>query len=477
MSRILQYRGRLISEDDGVVAAYAPNILYSVEDLEAPTAPTVDTLSTEDLTPTITGTFDSSDYAGGFTVTVAGATYTLGTDPELTNVGDVWTLAITAPIALGTYDVVARACDAYVNCASDATTDELVLYDSTAPTAPTVTSQTASTSTPTITGTYPSSDAAALTVTVNGVTYTLGVDAALTAVGDNWSLVVPATGAMGAGTYDVVAIVTDASSNATADTTLNELTITAQTCASACPTLRSVLNNVLINLGESQLASTTVLLSESYHLLLRNFFNEFLREIQDAHDWTSIRTDCFATVLSGADSAIINDGTSCIPSGARLTRIADVNRGYYLPLVIDVTDASTPGQMHEINLQEVLRRQWTYTGSVSSPRQFAIDTENNAAIIRLAGLPDANVQLELSMYVPQGAFTGDATDLDSCVKLPHNALKALEVGVTWYALEERGEELGTRGLYTEQRYQNALDAAVAQDEENGSGDNHIMVPV
>lgn len=89
--------------------------------------PTVNTLITPNPTPSISGTYDSSDAAGGFTVTVAGTTYTLGASPQLTAIGDSWTLSITAAITTGIYNVIASSTNGFGNIISDATTDELTI--------------------------------------------------------------------------------------------------------------------------------------------------------------------------------------------------------------------------------------------------------------------------------------------------------------------------------------------------------------
>ena len=110
-------------------------------DTTAPTAPTVASLTTESTTPTISGTFDANDVAGGFTVQVNSITYTLGTDAALTNSGNTWSLTIPAgsELALGTYEVLATATDGSGNAATDITSNELVVQDITAPTVSSVT--------------------------------------------------------------------------------------------------------------------------------------------------------------------------------------------------------------------------------------------------------------------------------------------------------------------------------------------------
>jgi hypothetical protein len=192
-------------------------------DTTGPAVPTVSVQITTDNTPTITGTYDSSD-AGGLTVTVGGATYVLGINPELTAAGNNWTLTIPTALADGAYDVTAVATDPLGNPATDATSNEVVI-DTTGPAAPTVNLQTTNDNTPVISGTFDSGDTNNLTVTINGVTYTLGVDPELTAAGNTWTLTVPTT--LAVGTYDVVVTAADALGNATTDTSANEIVINA----------------------------------------------------------------------------------------------------------------------------------------------------------------------------------------------------------------------------------------------------------
>ncbi|MDO6605735.1 beta strand repeat-containing protein, partial [Arenibacter palladensis] len=190
-------------------------------DLTDPTPPTVNTLLTNDTTPTITGTADSADV---LTVTLNGTTYTEG-DGNLTDNGDgTWTLTVPAgnELAEGTYDVAATTTDLAGNTANDATTDELTI-DLTDPTPPTVNTLLTNDTTPTITGTADSADI--LTVTLNGTTYTEG-DGNLTDNGDGtWTLTVPAGSELAEGTYDVAATTTDLAGNTANDATTDELTI------------------------------------------------------------------------------------------------------------------------------------------------------------------------------------------------------------------------------------------------------------
>jgi microcystin-dependent protein len=101
-----------------------------------------------------------------------------------------------------------------------------ITVDTTVPAAPTVNALSTSNQTPTVTGTSTVGYGEVLAVVVNGVTYTSG-DGNLMLSGTSWSLVIPVANALVAGTYNVVATLTDAAGNATSDSTANELVITA----------------------------------------------------------------------------------------------------------------------------------------------------------------------------------------------------------------------------------------------------------
>ena len=132
----------------------------------------MNTLTTSDTTPTISGTFDETD--GTVTqVVVNGVTYlSSGSDLTVDNVAGTWTLTIPGAETLGdgTYEVAVTAEDALGNPTVDATSNELVI-DTTGPTAPTVNTPTTSDTTPTISGTFDETDGTVTQVVVNGVTY------------------------------------------------------------------------------------------------------------------------------------------------------------------------------------------------------------------------------------------------------------------------------------------------------------------
>ena len=108
-----------ITDSNGNYNSSSQNILIAdPADNTPPTAPTISSIetdtgdadfSTSDTSLIINGTFDASDYAGGFTVSFGGNTYSLGTDTELVANGNSWKL--TDPTIATTGNVVATARD------------------------------------------------------------------------------------------------------------------------------------------------------------------------------------------------------------------------------------------------------------------------------------------------------------------------------------------------------------------------------
>ncbi|MGB3492731.1 MAG: Ig-like domain-containing protein [Elainellaceae cyanobacterium] len=173
----------------------------------------VNPLSTNDDTPTLTGTID--DAIASLVVTVN------GTDYDATNNGDgTWQLTIPTPLADDTYDVSVTATDLVGNVGTDATTNEL-LVDTVAPVV-TVNSLITNDSRPALTGTVDDPEAT-VRIRVGGTTYTANNNG-----NGTWTLpdnvIFPA---LGDNTFNVAAIATDAVGNVGRDQTVNELQIDA----------------------------------------------------------------------------------------------------------------------------------------------------------------------------------------------------------------------------------------------------------
>ncbi|MFL1894587.1 Ig-like domain-containing protein [Aquimarina sp. 2-A2] len=280
-------------------------------DTTNPTVPTVDALATNDTTPILTGTADSSD---NLTVTVNGITYTEGDGNLVDNTDGTWTLQIPAgsEISEGTYDVVATATDAAGNVSNDTTTNELVI-DTTNPAVPTVDAVATNDTTPILTGTADSADT--LTVTVNGVTYTEGDGNLVDNTDGTWTLQIPTGNEITEGTYDVVASSTDAAGNVSNDTTTNELTI--DTTNPAVPTVDALATNdttpILTGTADSADTLTVtvngVTYTEGDGNLVDNTDGTWTLQIPTSNEITEGTYDVVATATDAAGN-VSNDATT-----------------------------------------------------------------------------------------------------------------------------------------------------------------------
>lgn len=184
-------------------------------------APTVTPLVALAARPTITGTFVPGATTS-LKVAVAGESFVLGANEELTASAGQWSLKLPNPLRDGTYDVAVETTNADGKVVTDTTKDELVI-DAMGPPAPTVNLYAMLESPRSISGTWPEGDAASLAVTFNGKSWTLGKDAGLTSDKGNWSLAVP--DALKPGSYDVSVVATDRHGRASSDQTRFEILV------------------------------------------------------------------------------------------------------------------------------------------------------------------------------------------------------------------------------------------------------------
>lgn len=231
----------VVTVTDGQGKAVKDETVAELEiDATAPAAPVINMAS---ALP-VTGTFAPGD-TKVLRATLAGQSYTLGSDPAFTADGQNWSLAPIAKLAAGTYDVIVEAVDAFGNVSADASKDELVIPGDTPPppppttemAAPTVTVQEATAARPTITGTWAEGVAKSLKVSLAETSYSLGANAELTSASGQWSLKLPSP--LKDGTYDVVVETADPQGKLVTDATKDELIVDASGPATPTVTLYS----------------------------------------------------------------------------------------------------------------------------------------------------------------------------------------------------------------------------------------------
>jgi hypothetical protein len=217
------------------------------------TEPTVTALSTNDTTPTIMGTFGTNNLGAteAFTVTVNGVTYTKG-DGNLVTLNSTWSLTIPAGKELknGVYEVDAVR----NNLLHDLSSNELTI----AIAVPTIETQTLREKLPVVikgtVGDVALDASETFTVVFNGKTYTKGTDANLVISAMAWTLTIPTTDVIAAGTYEIVATrsgtLVDSTTGELVITPLSPPTVTVQTTFDTTPIIRGTVGSVALDTGE-----------------------------------------------------------------------------------------------------------------------------------------------------------------------------------------------------------------------------------
>lgn len=219
-------------------------------------------------------------------------------------------------------------------------------------------------------------------------------------------------------------------------------------------TYRNLLNNVLIALREDQIPGTTAEITDEYHLLLGLFINQIKEIIEDQHNWRALRTSEDLTFASVSSAAFTTANER-----SRVLRVQDEMAGEERALVFDITDTSNPYRLREIDMAELLRRREMETSNGGDPSYFSMDNSGeNAMALQVYPTPTDTRTIRVFTVTPQANL--DADMLDTNIKIP---ARPIEAGAIWYALEERGEELGVQGLFNQEVFDRLLGAAIARD--------------
>lgn len=220
--------------------------------------------------------------------------------------------------------------------------------------------------------------------------------------------------------------------------------------------LRTVLNRALVAIGEATIDPAATVLSTSTQLKLLEFCNQIKEEIEAAGHWRSLRQTITVTVTANSTSASVVGSNE----RARLIRVPATQVDRFVPLVFDITAPTNPIQLTEMDLSELQYRQiqdGTQTVAVQ-PSYFALGAGSDAATLYVYPKPSTQRSIQLVMTVPQATLV--TTDIDTNLLIPSAPLIK---GTIWYAREDRGEELGPQGVFTEERYRTSLDDALALD--------------
>jgi hypothetical protein len=218
----------------------------------------------------------------------------------------------------------------------------------------------------------------------------------------------------------------------------------------------TIVNNILRRLREDQ---TTSVSTSPYSKLIGQFVNDAKADLEDMnYEWSAYETEIDTTILG--DSSTVTYDLTGTNDRSWLLRQSDDDR---IPLAFDVTANST-AQLYDMPLKD-LRSQVALAGGPltdTQPTVFAVqsDSDGRGWTLRLLFSSDNARTWRSYWYVPQADLALDGTDDATELLLP---ARPIEMRALFYALNERGEEMGEPGGIASGRAEIAAAAAMEND--------------
>lgn len=210
-------------------------------------------------------------------------------------------------------------------------------------------------------------------------------------------------------------------------------------------TFVQAVNKVLIRLRESTVTDYN---DTDYSTLISTFVNDAKREVEDAWDWTALRTTKTVTTAAGDFDYTITG------AGDRFTVLSvwndSTNQKYFL---------------YPIGHKEIKLLLGIDNADSSQPTRYYFQGEDasNDPTVLLWPIPDGVYSIEFNLVVPQ-------TDLSTSSTVISVPEAPVVLGAYAKALEERGEDMGITAQSAQMDYQRALARAIMQDAEKTPGE-------
>jgi hypothetical protein len=215
-----------------------------------------------------------------------------------------------------------------------------------------------------------------------------------------------------------------------------------------------IVNKVLRRLREPTV--TTVATGE-YPPLIASFVNDAKEDLEDQWFWTVNETEI--------DTSILSDGTRTYDLTATTDRSFLVRNAKDLcPMAYDIT-AGEEAQLNDIPLKELRRWRNTFRGTpddVAQPLEFAIfpDSDGRGYSLELSQGSTTARTWRSYWYAPQAELAVDGTADATVILLPE---RPIYLRALFYAMNERGEEMGEPGSILAQKAAASAAAAMELD--------------
>ena len=196
--------------------------------------------------------------------------------------------------------------------------------------------------------------------------------------------------------------------------------------------------------------------TSDYATLIAMFLNDAKEDMEDQWFWTVNETSIDTTLSDGTRTYDLTSTTD------RSFMIRHENDR--VPMAYDIT-ASENNQLQDISLKELNNTRDSFRGTIpkiAAPMRFAVtpDSDGRGWTLTLEQAPDGARTWRTYWYIPQAELALDGTADSTNIVLPE---RPLFLRTLYYALNERGEEMGEPGGVAETRADNALDAALELD--------------
>lgn len=216
----------------------------------------------------------------------------------------------------------------------------------------------------------------------------------------------------------------------------------------------NIVNDVLRRLREDVVSTVS---STDYSVLIAMFLNDAKEDLEDMWFWTVNEVEIDTTIL--ADGTRTYDLTSTTDRSFMVRDIQDE-----LPMAYDIT-TNENAQLFDIPLKEL--RRWrnksaTTIGDLAKPHIFSIkpDSDGRGYTLELREGANNARTWRTYWYAPQAELALDGTADATEILLPE---RPLYLRTLYYALNERGEEMGEPGGVADARAEKAAAAAMELD--------------
>lgn len=229
-------------------------------------------------------------------------------------------------------------------------------------------------------------------------------------------------------------------------------------------TLLSVTNRVLRRLRELEVANTT---DNAYATLIADFVSDIYQECVESGKWRALTHEFVQDLTASQTSYNISvatggGGDASTSLNATLPKANSVPLMYSSGIHCFIYDDSsdTEGSPMVLMSPEDLdaRTRIDEDQTVSDPIYYTLDvSSDNELYMRVWPAPSTSRRMKMKFYTEPDVLEVDGSDDATDLRLPD---RPVFLGALYYALNERGEEIGEAGGIAERRYYDALGAAL-----------------